>query len=497
MIKFLLNCFKNYKASFAVVALCSVLTAVVNLMEPYLTAKFIDEILINRDAAIFYNFILLLTILNVAAIAANRLSTIVSSKMRVRINNQVLEEVMKHVCRLRGESLFGIDMIYLSKRLDQDAGDLIYFAITAVVDTCINFALLCMAFGLLWSIDIKWSGLFLIIAALHTLAYRGLRKVLFNRSTVMRESESNYFTALSDTLLYIYSIKLHSLFDEYLGKFRAEFEKVFEAITRQVKIQFWFTTSSLNANAIFKVLIFLIGGLDVLDERLTIGNFVALNGYYLFAMQGVAYFMNVGQGYQNALAAYTRITEIKNIPAEVNGSEVLKEIRSIEVAAVNYNFGSQTILKGFNQKFERGKIYCIVGKNGSGKSTLLNLICGMLRPMSGAIRYNGLPIDEIDMIDARRRLIAVVEQKDFLKNDQLSGGERRRVSIDKALSKVPDVLIMDEPDNNLDAVGIDELIGKIVDGRSERLTIIISHDERIITLADEIINLNSEGGFVS
>ena len=497
MIKFVWSYFKSYKKSLAIVACCSILTALVNLMEPYLTAKFIDEILLSRDSKTFYSFILLLTTVIVTAIASNWLATVVSSKMRVEINNRVIEDVMEHVHRLRGEFFFKIDMIYLSKRLDQDANDLIYFAVSSIVDTCINFALLCMAFCLLWSLGIKWSVLFLIIAAIHGLVYGGLKKILFKRSTIMREAESQYFTALSDIFLYIRSIKLHSLYGEYLDRFRAAFAKVFEAVISQVKIQFWFTTSSLNANAIFKVLIFLLGGLDVLSNRLSIGNFVAINGYYMFAMQGVAYFMSVGQNYQNALAAYTRIIEIKNIPVEKNGNEILDGICSIEVAAVDYGFGAQMILKGFDQKFERGKIYCVVGKNGAGKSTLLNLICGMLRPMSGVIRYNGLPIDEIDMIDARRRLIAFVEQKDFLKNDQLSGGERRRVSIDRALEEAPNMLIMDEPDNNLDASGIEELIGKILDGRSARITIIISHDERIIAIADEIINLNSKGGFVS
>ena len=497
MLKFLCGHFKNYEASFAVIALCSILTAVVNLMEPYLTAKFIDEILSIRDASIFYKFIVMLTILNVAAIVSHWISAVVSSKMRMSINNQVIEDVMEHVCRLRGESLFGLDMIYLSKRLDQDANDLIYFAITAIVDTCINFALLCMAFGLLWSINVKWGVLFLIIAAAHVLVYSRLKKVLFRRSTIMRETESQYFTKLSDIMLYVYSIKLHSLFDEYLDTFRAAFEKNFKAVIDQVKIQFWFTTSSLNANAIFKVLIFLLGGIDVLNDRLTIGNFVALNGYYLFAMQGVAYFMSVGQGYQNALAAYTRIAEIKNIPLEVNGNKILDEISSIEVSAVDYSFGEQKILSDFSRKFERGKIYCLVGKNGAGKSTLLNLICGMLHPLSGAISCNGITLNEINLIDARRRLIAVVEQKDFLKNDRLSGGERRRVSIAGALSKTPDVLIMDEPDNNLDAIGIEELIKKILDGKNARITIVISHDERLISIADEIINLNSEGGFIS
>lgn len=491
MIKFLWQHFKSYKASLTVVALCSILTAAVNLLEPFLTAKFIDEILIGRDTATFYNFILLLLTINFLALAANWLNTILTSKMRLRINNRVIENVMEHVYKVRGEFIFKTDMIYLSKRLDQDAIDLIRFAIDSMVDIGINFALLCMAFGLLCSIGIKWGILFVIIALIHGVAYRALEKILFERSTVVRETDSKYFTCLSNVLLYVYSIKLQGLYGEWLNKFHAAFEKNFFAVMNQVKIIFWFTSSSINANAVFKVLIFLLGGLDVLSGMLSIGNFVALNGYYLLAMQSVAYFMNVGQNYQNSLAAYMRITEIQTLPTEINGTEILSHIDSIEVRGVDFSFGKQKILSDFNQRFERGKIYCVVGKNGAGKSTLMNLICGMIRPANGEIFFNGIALAEVDMIHARKNLIAVVEQKDFIKNDNLSGGERRRQSIDTALKKSADVLIMDEPDNNLDARAVSELTKKILSGKLNRITLIISHDDRLTDVADAIINFTS------
>ena len=491
MIKFQWQHFKSYKASLTVVALCSILTAAVNLLEPFLTAKFIDEILIGRDTATFYNFILLLLTINFLALTANWLNMILTSKMRLRINNRVIENVMEHVYKVRGEFIFKTDMIYLSKRLDQDAIDLIRFAIDSMVDIEINFALLCMAFGLLCSIGIKWGIFFVIIALIHGVAYRALEKILFERSTVVRETDSKYFTCLSDILLYVYSIKLQGLYGEWLNKFHAAFEKNFFAVMNQVKIIFWFTSSSLNANAVFKVLIFLLGGLDVLSGTLSIGNFVALNGYYLLAMQSVAYFMNVGQNYQNSLAAYMRIMEIQTLPTEINGTEILSHIDSIEVRGVDFSFGKQKILSDFNQRFERGKIYCVVGKNGAGKSTLMNLICGMIRPANGEIFFNDIALAEVDMIHARKNLIAVVEQKDFIKNDNLSGGERRRQSIDTALKKSADVLIMDEPDNNLDARAVSELTEKILSGKLNRITLIISHDDRLTDIADEIINFTS------
>ena len=76
----------------------------------------------------------------------------------------------------------------------------------------------------------------------------------------------------------------------------------------------------------------------------------------------------------------------------------------------------------------------------------------------------------------------------ILKNDILSGGERRKASIDVAFKKSVKVLIMDEPDNNLDGNSINMLIEKILCNKDERITLIISHDERLIKISDEVIH---------
>ena len=492
MFKFVWRYLKLHDAALGIALFCSVLSALIDLSAPYLTAKFIDEILISGDSRALFGFVAVLILISVTAVISQWFNRILSTKMRLALSNQLVEELMCHVQKLRSEVLFTFDMVYLANRVDKDASDLVSFVISSALEACMHFALICMAVFLLGSIGGKWLAIFVIIAILHFAAYNLLKKSLFQRSREVRETDAQYFTDLSDNFLYMQSIKIHSLYDEYRKKFRASFGNFFDAVIRETKISFWFTTSTLNANEIFRVLIFFLGGLDVLAKEMTIGNFVALNGYYMFAMQGIGYFMSIGQAYQNARAAYIRIMEIKNVPPEITGTKILPRVESITVQNVSYSFGDKIILQNFTRKFERGRIYCIVGKNGAGKSTLINLICGILRPARGEISCNEIPIAELDMIHTRKKNIAVVEQKDFRKNETLSGGERKKISIGAAFEKGADVLIFDEPDNNLDASAVAELLEKIKSGAENRITLIISHDERLTAIADEIVNLSAK-----
>ena len=489
MIRFVLRYIGGFKSGFCLIVLCAVVTATADLLMPYLSAKFIDDILSSRDIGRLYFFVGGLLTLNLLSLAANWFYVIFSTKLRARITNKLIADLTGNVWRTEIGRLSQTDMIYLAKRVEKDSDDLTAFVLGSVIDVAIQAVLLVMATIFLASVGGKWLLIFAATATLHAAVFVALKKKLFVLSTAVRETESKYFESLSDNFFYVLRIKLHSLQEEFAATFSRTFEKFFAAGLSESKIRFWFAYGNANTAKIFTVLIFLLGGLDVLDGTLTVGNFVALNGYFTFAMHGVSYFMTLGQGRQNALAAYTRITEIKNMPPEVNGTRILQGVNSIEVRGVDFGFGERRILTNFSRRFTRGKIYCVVGKNGVGKSTLMNLICGIIRPSRGEIFFDGVPLHDVDMIHLRRNLIAVVEQKDFIKNDTASGGERRKASISTALSKSADVLIMDEPDNNLDVAAVDVLIGKICAGKSNRITLIISHDERLTNIADEVFSL--------
>ncbi|MBQ7704690.1 MAG: ABC transporter ATP-binding protein [Selenomonadaceae bacterium] len=489
MINFVLKYLNGYKLEFSAVIFCAAMTASADLATPCLTAKFIDEILVAQNFEGLYFFLPVLLAINIFAVLSNWFFVIRSTIIRAKITKNLTENLMCRVQKLESKILFETDMIYLSKRISKDSDDLTAFVLGSVIDISIQAAMLLAAIILVQSIDFKWLIILLTVAAIHAGIFGALRKKLFRYSTAVRETESRFFTSFADNFLYIYAIKIHSLHEEFLAEFRKSFEKFFDASIKEAKIRFWFSYGRANETKIFTVLIFFLGGLDVLEGNLTLGNFVALNGYYSFAMQGIAYFMSLAQGYQNAFSAYKRIVELENLPCEINGTKILKSICHVELKNIFYEIDGRRIFENFSCEFERGKIYCIVGKNGSGKTTLLNLICGIISPARGEIFYNGILLTEIDIIDARKNLIAVAEQKEFLKNDSLSGGERRGVSLEKTFSKKADLIILDEPDNNLDVAAVSALVEKITANKEFCITILISHDDRIIKIADKIIEV--------
>jgi len=209
----------------------------------------------------------------------------------------------------------------------------------------------------------------------------------------------------------------------------------------------------------------------------------------------------------------------------------------IEINDIKKSFGSLQVLKGIDLRIEKGEIVSIVGPSGAGKTTLLQIIGTLDKPDSGTIKIDGIDISSLSagkLADFRNRHIGFVFQfhrllpeftaienimipayiggankseakkraKELLefmgltdraehKPAELSGGEKQRVAVARALINNPAVILADEPSGSLDSKNKAELHQLFFDLRDNfgQTFVIVTHDEELAKLTDRTIHL--------
>lgn len=209
----------------------------------------------------------------------------------------------------------------------------------------------------------------------------------------------------------------------------------------------------------------------------------------------------------------------------------------IEIKGVTKSFGSLQVLKGIDLCIEKGEIVSIVGPSGAGKTTLLQILGTLDKPDSGSVVVDGIETSTLStnklsefrnthlgfvfqfhqllpeftaieniMIPAyiagmkpketRRRAEELLEfmglsDRATHKPNELSGGEKQRVAVARALMNNPAVILADEPSGSLDSKNKDELHKLFFELRDKfgQTFVIVTHDETLATLTDRTIHL--------
>ena len=209
----------------------------------------------------------------------------------------------------------------------------------------------------------------------------------------------------------------------------------------------------------------------------------------------------------------------------------------IEIKGVTKSFGSLQVLKGIDLRIEKGEIVSIVGPSGAGKTTLLQILGTLDKPDSGSVVVDGIETSTLStnklsefrnthlgfvfqfhqllpeftaieniMIPAyiagmkpketRNRAEELLEfmglsDRATHKPNELSGGEKQRVAVARALMNNPAVILADEPSGSLDSKNKEELHKLFFELRDKfgQTFVIVTHDETLATLTDRTIHL--------
>ncbi len=358
----------------------------------------------------------------------------------------------------------------------------------------------------------------------------------------VQERLADLSSVLYETIAGVKVVKAFAMEDFENKKFERENNKYFRTVLRITRVRNLSSPTTEFLSAVAGGAIIWFGGMQVLaHETLKASEFLG----FLFAifqlMPPIKELSNVNNRIQEATAAGRRVFEIIDMEPSIRDVSSPKRISelssSIEFKGVSFVYEKgDRVLDNISFSIRKGEVVAIVGPSGSGKSTLVDLVPRFYDPTSGSITIDGIDL-KVAELKSLREQIGIVTQETILFNDtvrnniaygledcplenivaaakaanahafisdmqesyesligergvKVSGGERQRLALARAILKNPPILILDEATSALDTeseILVQEAIERLMSGRT---SIVIAHRLSTVQHADRIIVLD-------
>lgn len=521
---------KKYIPLIGVFILFLVINKVSHFIYPLIIGKFIDNIFEGMSQNMLFTFAQQITVIAVSAVLSLYVSSITRAKFFAKITFDFINSVVEIIKRLPLKFFDDIDLVYLNKRITDDVSILTKFYTLDVIELSMSVILMGSMLFLISQFNVFFLVLMICIFALNIIGYFVCRPILYKKGYLLQETQSMFFSKVSDQFNIIKTIKRQVWFKVLNKEIVGKYNDLYKA-----SIDFEITNAIYDSlEGVFKfiaIIVFgLFGGNQIINGTLTIGELVVVYTYSNIILGNVGTIMNFGKSYQRARVAYDRLDEIFSMKSEHNGQLYITSITNITVRNLSFGYqDNQEIISDVNCCFEKGKVYQIVGGNGRGKTTFLDLLVGMRYDYSGNILYNNQDIRDLDMYKLREKMIGYVEQEPVLSKNSLevnltygldnydktrldkylnsfeiqnllsnsdkrdmtivSGGEKQKIALTRVLIKESELVILDEPLSAIDKKAIGEFEKIMNELKENAIVIIITHNEALTPLVDETITL--------
>lgn len=389
------------------------------------------------------------------------------------------------------------------------------------------------------------GGLKLTVACFLPLLLLGIAVVFFMKlmqSRVQRQQEafSNLTEAARENFSGIRVIKAYAQEDKEISRFDH-----INSINREVNLKYvrlmsmMFPTVMSIAGLSFAIALW-FGGILVIQETVSLGDFVAFNSYLGMLIWPITAIGWVANMFQRGFVSLERINGIIDETPEISDTDSVEKNSidgTIEFKNLNFTYPgtNRPVLSNISIRVDAGKTLGIIGRTGSGKTTLINLIARLLKVPEGTLFIDGTDINNIPLATLRGSIGGVPqdtflfsdtigENIDFFRNSPieevewaaktarifdsinefpekfstvvgergvtLSGGQKQRVAIARAVIGSPSILILDDCLSAVDANTEEEILRDLKRIMMERTSIIVSHRISAVKDADEIIVLD-------
>ena len=514
-----------------------IIVAILSLLVPFISGSFIDFLITSNSKSQLWQYCFIFAILSVTNIFVGFFSNRIYIKIRTNICFFMNKKIFTHLQNSYLNNIKTENFSRLTQQIDVDTQSVTSFCLLFLQNIILYSFKFFFSLLLLLIINIKVFLILVILMIMYIGVYFLFKKPLYMNSQELKNNQSIYFSRLFEQLSLVRLVKTQGVKDFFDKRVLKPYNRFLSSALKTQKIQYIFTGLDALISTFAQIALFIVGGLAILQNELTVGQFTVISTYFAMILGSIRYFFGLGKSIQDTKVSTDRINNLLKHSVEVEGNIVLNCIDSIKLCNITFSYSEDdiTIFKNFSYNFVKNKIYGIIGKNGIGKSTLIGLILGLFS-YSGNIYFNDITARNINMSQLRKTLISVSDQNPLLleggtlkenlalnnviDRDELdrligmfelnsfvnslengldsminqvalSGGELVKLSLIRAFLKKGDLIILDEPTTGLDQKSQNRLLDYLNVIRKNRIIILITHDKQFALKCDDIINLNN------
>jgi len=467
--------------------------------------------------------------------------TLFMIKTGQKIDTRLILGYYKHLLKLPQRFFDTMRVGEIISRIN-DAVKIRTFINEVSISLTVNIFIVLFSFALMFIYSWKLALIMLIVIPLYSVVYLITNKLNKKQERKLMEHSADLESQLVESLNSVRTIKQFGIEDFSNMKTEIRFIGLLKTVFKSGKNSMFSTYSSEAISKVFTIILLWVGSYFVISNEITPGellSFYAIIGYF---MGPVSSLIGANKSIQNALIAADRLFEIMDLERETteNKIELKREnIGDIKFENIRFAYGTRKeVFNNFSFVLPKGKLTAVIGESGSGKTTLASLLQKLYPLNSGKITINDLDINHFsyeslraivstvpqqlnlfsgnivdniavgDLQPDMERILAIIQQLGLIpfieklpegfntqvgeNGTSLSGGEKQRLAIARALYKNPEILVFDEATSSLDSESEQYVKAVIQELKQEGKTIlIIAHRLSTVIDADKIAILEN------
>ncbi|HLF19671.1 MAG TPA: ABC transporter ATP-binding protein [Bacteroidota bacterium] len=543
--KILYSYLKQYWKLVLLALVLATINQVFSLLDPLIFRHVIDEYALQYQKYTQSEFFRGVTVLLAAAVGVAFVSRVAKNFQDYFINNitqrlgaQIYSDGLQHSLELPYQ-------VFEDQRSGETLGKLqkVRTDVERLISVFINIlftTLVGVVFVMVYAFSVHWiiaPAYFLTVPILGSLSNVLSKKIKKIQKEIVAQTTA-LAGSTTESLRNIELVKSLGLAQQEIIRLNSTTGKILKLELKKVKyIRSLSFIQGTSVNALRTSILFLMLYL-IYSQEMTFGQFFSLWIYSFFIFGPLQELGGVISTYREAEVSLKNFEDIINAPKEPKPPAPVRlgKVVKLEFADVTFQHQSSTAhaLRDISFKAELGDTIAFVGPSGSGKTTLVKLLVGLYRPQEGRILYNGNPHTEIDLGELREQIGFVTQDTQLFSGSirenllfvnpkasdaeclevltksacqsllsradkgldtiigeggvKVSGGEKQRLSIARALLRRPNILVFDEATSSLDSLTEEEISGTIreVSEQKDITSFLIAHRLSTIMHADRI-----------